>query len=81
MLTFYHQGDSSHEVDLYRARYGGFGGGGGGCNGGGGGGGYLGGRGGRNGSENGGGGWSYVDKNFVIKHYFLRKVLLQKFNR
>ena len=42
--------------------------GGGGCNGGGGGGGFIGGKGGVNGSENGGGGWSYVDKNFVIWH-------------
>ena len=54
--------------DFYEARWGGFGGGGGGCNGGGGGGGFIGGKGGINGSENGEGGWSFVDKNFVIWH-------------
>jgi len=54
--------------DFYEARWGGFGGGGGGCNGGGGGGGFIGGKGGMNGSENGEGGWSFVDKKFVIWH-------------
>ena len=54
--------------DFYEARWGGFGGGGGGCNVGGGGVGFIGGKGGINGSENGEGGWSFVDKNFVIWH-------------